>query len=141
LVAFVSFTLYGIEGIAQTYEDPFGVAKIDINMDDVVEDTRQEVECLMSAWQGQGQNSAGLFRPRFADIPTADDSSGYESGEARQREDSRSRSKVRFAVNDLSEGSYTDGAPLEIARGKGSKLAASPGAGSSLGGNVFFATP
>ena len=33
LVAFVAFTLYGIEGIAQTYEDPFGVAKIDINMD------------------------------------------------------------------------------------------------------------
>lgn len=136
----MSFTLYGIEGIAQTYEDPFGVAKIDINMDDVVEDTRQEVECLMSAWQGQGQNSAGLFRPRFTDIPTGDDSSGYESGEPRRREDSVSRGKVRFTVSDLSEGSYRDGEPLEIGR-KGSKLAESPSAGSSLGGSAYFATP
>ena len=80
LVAFVSFTLqvppnppdetlltefsfrYGIEGIAQTYEDPFGVAKIDINMDDIVEDARREVETYLLAWQNQG-SSGGIFRP------------------------------------------------------------------------------
>ncbi|EHL00484.1 putative UPF0187 protein [Glarea lozoyensis 74030] len=57
LTAFVAFTLYGIEGIAATYEDPFGVEKIDINMDDIVDDARREVEVLLTAWQTQGSSS------------------------------------------------------------------------------------
>ncbi|KAL3423215.1 hypothetical protein PVAG01_04962 [Phlyctema vagabunda] len=64
LVAFVSFTLYGIEAIAKTYEDPFGSAKIDINLDAAVADTRQEVEALLLAWQTQGVESGGMFRPQ-----------------------------------------------------------------------------
>ncbi|KAB8299953.1 hypothetical protein EYC80_000195 [Monilinia laxa] len=42
LVAFVAFALYGIEGIAQWHEDPFGRDKIDINMDDIVDDAQEE---------------------------------------------------------------------------------------------------
>jgi putative membrane protein len=77
LVAFVAFTLYGIEGIAQTYEDPFGVAKIDINLDDIVEDARREVDVLLSAWQLQGARG-GIFRPhRPGDGVTSDASSEY----------------------------------------------------------------
>jgi hypothetical protein len=44
---------YGIEGIAQTYADPFGLHKIDIRMDDIVEDARREVEVLLSIWENQ----------------------------------------------------------------------------------------
>ncbi|PVH79190.1 UPF0187-domain-containing protein [Cadophora sp. DSE1049] len=93
LVAFVAFTLYGIEGIAQTYEDPFGIEKIDINMDDIVEDARKEVEVMLTAWQTQGPSSTStstinptttntnnyngsIFRPRvggFLDTPRSVD--------------------------------------------------------------------
>jgi hypothetical protein len=79
LTAFVAFTLYGIEGIAATYEDPFGVEKIDINMDDIVDDARREVEVLLTAWQTQGSSSGGIFRPRVGEIPKSDDSSEYYS--------------------------------------------------------------
>ncbi|KAK0128407.1 hypothetical protein ONS95_000380 [Cadophora gregata] len=89
LVAFVAFTLYGIEGIAQTYEDPFGIEKIDINMDDIVEDARKEVEVMLTAWQTQGPSSTStstnttnyngsIFRPRvggFLDTPRSVDES------------------------------------------------------------------
>jgi hypothetical protein len=78
LTAFVAFTLYGIEGIAATYEDPFGVEKIDINMDDIVDDARREVEVLLTAWQTQGSSSGGIFRPR-GEIQKSDDSSEYYS--------------------------------------------------------------
>lgn len=56
IVAFVSFTLYGIEGIAQAFEDPFGRTKIDLKMDDIFEDTRREVEVLLEIWQTQNHN-------------------------------------------------------------------------------------
>jgi hypothetical protein len=79
LTAFVAFTLYGIEGIAATYEDPFGVEKIDINMDDIVDDARREVEVLLTAWQTQGSSSGGIFRPRVGDVSKSDNSSEYYS--------------------------------------------------------------
>ncbi|KAG9246088.1 Bestrophin, RFP-TM, chloride channel-domain-containing protein [Calycina marina] len=78
LVSFVAFTLYGIEGIAQTYEDPFGVAKIDINMDDIVEDARREVEVMLAAWQTQGTRG-GIFRPAAHDGLNSSASSIFES--------------------------------------------------------------
>lgn len=132
LVAFVSFTLYGIEGIAQTYEDPFGVAKIDINMDDIVEDARREVEVMLTAWQTQGPGNAGIFRPRVMgnDTPKSDASSDFFNGDldSSQTQDvpinSRSQSQVRFAVSDPSEGtSYRDDEPIEIRRTRTSRLA------------------
>ncbi|RDW88684.1 hypothetical protein BP6252_00716 [Coleophoma cylindrospora] len=77
LVAFVSFTLYGIEAIAATFEDPFGRAKIDINLDAAVADARQEVEALITAWQTQGLGAGGLFRPQFVDASTSE-TDGFE---------------------------------------------------------------
>jgi hypothetical protein len=58
LVAFVAFTLYGIEGIAQTFEDPFGINKNDIKMTAIIEDARREVEVLISVWQNQNHAHA-----------------------------------------------------------------------------------
>ncbi|KAL2075433.1 hypothetical protein VTL71DRAFT_376 [Oculimacula yallundae] len=124
LVAFVAFTLYGIEGIAQTYEDPFGVEKIDINMDDIVADARKEVEVMLTAWQTQGPSSTSasstqnnnsyngsIFRPRIAgilDTPRESEDDG-DDGEALAsardnfysgaNNDTRSKSQVRFVVH------------------------------------------
>jgi len=97
---------YGIEAIAQTYEDPFGVAKIDINMDDIVEDTRREVEVLLAAWQTQGKGDGGIFRPRGAE--KSDSSSDYYGREQSISEESRQRSQVKLMVSDLSEETYQD---------------------------------
>lgn len=66
LVAFVAFALYGIEGIAQWHEDPFGRDKIDINMDDIVDDARREIEVMLEAWKTQGLNGKGLFTPNLS---------------------------------------------------------------------------
>jgi ion channel-forming bestrophin family protein len=97
LVAFVAFTLYGIEGIAQTYEDPFGVAKIDINLDDIVEDARREVEVMLSAWQIQGARG-GIFRPHVPGDGVLSDASSEYFGPAPQNEESL----LRVVVSDLS---------------------------------------
>ncbi|CAG8950220.1 hypothetical protein HYFRA_00008458 [Hymenoscyphus fraxineus] len=111
LVAFVAFTLYGIEGIAATYEDPFGVAKIDINMDDIVEDARREVEVLLTAWQTQGTNG-GIFRPRtgVGEMPLSSASSIFHNDMNDQNEGpmGRSQSQLRFTTDERSEGRYRD---------------------------------
>ncbi|KUJ21865.1 uncharacterized protein LY89DRAFT_637881 [Mollisia scopiformis] len=143
LVAFVSFTLYGIEGIAQTYEDPFGVAKIDINMDDIVEDTRREVEVLLTAWQTQGPGDGGIFRPRVSAVPKSDNSSEFYDGELNTSEESGVRSGVRFVVSDMTEGSgsYRDDDQVEIRNLRTSRLssAVSPGTVSAgSGGSDYF---
>jgi putative membrane protein len=104
LVAFVAFTLYGIEGIAQTYEDPFGVAKIDINLDDIVEDARREVEVMLSAWQIQGARG-GIFRPHVPGDGVISDASSEYFGPAPQNEDSL----LRVVVSDLSREIERDG--------------------------------
>ncbi|KAF8866910.1 hypothetical protein BDZ45DRAFT_610181 [Acephala macrosclerotiorum] len=143
LVAFVSFTLYGIEGIAQTYEDPFGVAKIDINMDDIVEDTRREVDVLLTAWQTQGPGDGGIFRPRVAGIPKSDNSSEFYDGELNTSEESAMRSGVRFVVSDMTEGigSYRDDDQVEIRNLKAARgsTAVSPGtATANSGASDYF---
>jgi putative membrane protein len=69
IVAIVSFTLYGIEGIGQQLEDPFGYDKNDIKMDGIIEDTRQEVMVLLEEWKsvvgeegnGRGRMLGGMF--------------------------------------------------------------------------------
>ena len=127
LTAFVSFTLYGIEGIAQSYEDPFGrVAKTDINVDDIVEDARQEVEVLLFAWQTQGRSAEmdGLFRSRTtkstvgSEMGSGANSPGAGNGLGSQH--------VKFAIRD----GYRDDEGGERVRGLGrSRLgsAISPG--------------
>ncbi|KAF2468765.1 uncharacterized protein BDR25DRAFT_326488 [Lindgomyces ingoldianus] len=63
IVAIVSFTLYGIEGIGVQLEDPFGHDKNDIKMDGIIEDTRQEVMVLLEEWKmaadGHAERMAG----------------------------------------------------------------------------------
>lgn len=127
LTAFVSFTLYGIEGIAQSYEDPFGrVLKTDINVDDIVEDARQEVEVLLFAWQTQGKSGDdGLFRGRSmksrvgSEVPSAD---GSPRGER--------EGHVRFAIN---HERFRDEGSADRGRGRMGS-AVSPGE-RSIGGN------
>lgn len=109
LTAFVAFTLYGIEGIAQTYADPFGVAKIDINMDDIVEDARREVEVMLAAWQTQGPGWGGIFqvRDQYGD-ESRQSREGLARGGSRNRKADESpmttpragQSQVRFVVSD-----------------------------------------
>jgi putative membrane protein len=110
LTAFVAFTLYGIEGIAQTYEDPFGVAKIDINLDDIVEDARREVEVMLSAWQIQGARG-GIFRPHVPGDGVVSDASSEYFGPVptqhhhdhhQQQQPQNAESILRVVVSDLS---------------------------------------
>jgi hypothetical protein len=105
---------YGIEGIAQTYEDPFGVAKIDINMDDIVEDARREVEVMLLAWQNQGARG-GIFRPHVRDNLTSESSSEYFSNEGRSHH-SPEHSLLRVIVGDLSQQIQNDAAERERQR-------------------------
>jgi putative membrane protein len=130
LVAFVAFTLYGIEGIAQTYEDPFGVHKIDINMDDIVEDARREVEVLLTAWQTQGPTNRGIFRPRVGDttmLNSPSDVGESYSDLAETNEEPVTGSQVRFVVNDASEGSSFRDDERERLRSMRLGSSASPG--------------
>lgn len=48
VITLVCFTLYGIEGIGEELEDPFGVDKNDIRIDAVIEDAKQEVSVQSS---------------------------------------------------------------------------------------------
>lgn len=55
----ITFTLYGIDGIASQLEDPFRRNKIDINMDDIVEDIRSEILVLVDEWKRVGEGEGG----------------------------------------------------------------------------------
>jgi putative membrane protein len=139
----ITVVRYGIEGIAQTYEDPFGVAKIDINMDDIVEDTRREVDVLLTAWQTQGPGDGGIFRPRVSGVPKSDNSSDFYDGELNTNEESGMRSGVRFVVSDMTEGSgsYRDDDQVEIRNLRAARVssAISPGtATANSGASDYF---
>ncbi|KAF2156429.1 hypothetical protein K461DRAFT_284863 [Myriangium duriaei CBS 260.36] len=60
LTALIIFTLYGIEGIGQQLEDPFGYDKNDIKMDAVVEDLRVELTVLIEQWKTGGTIFRGM---------------------------------------------------------------------------------
>ena len=51
VTGFLVFTLYGIEGIGEQLEEPFGKERNDIKMDGVVEDIREEVGGMMGLWR------------------------------------------------------------------------------------------
>ena len=63
IVTLVIFTLYGIDGIGSQLEDPFGRDRIDINMDAIVEDLREEICVLLEEWRkvvrGKGDGEEG----------------------------------------------------------------------------------
>lgn len=96
---------YGIEGIAQTYEDPFGVAKINIDLDGFVADARKEVEVLLTAWQTQGPGSGGMFRPRLGEIPKSDSNSIHYTDLPDGNGHNSARSQIKVVVNDSTESS------------------------------------
>lgn len=63
----ITFTLYGIDGIASQLEDPFRRNKIDINMDDIVEDIRSEILVLLDEWKRVGESELGDRGQWFVD--------------------------------------------------------------------------
>lgn len=54
IISLVTFTLYGIEGIGEELEDPFGREKNDIKIDAIIEDCKQETLVLLESWRGEG---------------------------------------------------------------------------------------
>lgn len=61
IVVLVTFTLYGIDGIASQLEDPFGFDKNDIRMDSIVEDIREEIAVIIDEWKRIGSRGGQLF--------------------------------------------------------------------------------
>lgn len=55
LLTLISFTLYGIEGIGEELEDPFGQDKNDIRIDAIIEDARTEVMVMLDSWRNKGE--------------------------------------------------------------------------------------
>lgn len=51
MVTVVVFTLYGIDGIASQLEDPFGLDRIDIPLDAIIEDLRAETLVMLDEWR------------------------------------------------------------------------------------------
>ncbi|EME47809.1 hypothetical protein DOTSEDRAFT_69669 [Dothistroma septosporum NZE10] len=67
LVAFVAFTLYGIDAIGAQLEDPFGYDRNDIKVDAVCEDIRTEMTVLLNNWRRGGD----MFPARDAIVPNS----------------------------------------------------------------------
>ena len=59
MVVLVTFTLYGIDGIASQLEDPFGFDRNDISMDSIVEDIREEIAVMIEEWKRVGNGGGG----------------------------------------------------------------------------------
>lgn len=59
IVVLVTFTLYGIDGIASQLEDPFGFDRNDIRMDSIVEDIREEIAVMIEEWKRVGCSGSG----------------------------------------------------------------------------------
>ena len=97
-------------------------------MDDIVEDTRREVEVLLTAWETQGPGNGGIFRPRAGDhtmSPRSDNSSDYEIGTMGSSEETVARNRVRFVVNELSGDRYKDDDTTEVRGLRPSRLGSS----------------
>jgi len=61
IVVLVTFTLYGIDGIASQLEDPFGFDRNDIKMDSIVEDIREEIAVMVEEWKRVGDRGGAMF--------------------------------------------------------------------------------
>lgn len=59
IVCIVTFTLYGIDGIASQLEDPFGFDRNDIRMDAIIEDIREEILVLLEEWRRVYRHGGG----------------------------------------------------------------------------------
>lgn len=69
MVAFIAFTLYGIEAIGAQLEDPFGYDRNDIKLDNIVEDLRTETTVLLENWKREGD----MFRQQTRNAPRTSD--------------------------------------------------------------------
>jgi len=103
-------------------------------MDDIVEDSRREVEVLLAAWQTQGKGDGGIFRSRG--FEKLDSSNDYYGREQSISEESRQRSQVKLMVSDLSEETYgddesADGGRLRMKRAPSGVSPGNVGTGSS----------
>jgi len=115
-------------------------------MDDIVEDTRREVEVLLTAWETQGPGNGGIFRPRVGEqtmSPRSDNSSDYEVGAMGSSEETVARNRVRFVVGDLSGERYKDDDTTDVRGLRPSRLgsAVSPGARTETGSTEYFDAP
>lgn len=83
-------------------------------MDDIVEDTRREVEVLLTAWQTAGQGSSGIFMPKSRNELESSASSinGDGAGEGTETmvnsRPNLGESRIRFVISDH------DGGELEV---------------------------
>jgi ion channel-forming bestrophin family protein len=115
-------------------------------MDDIVEDTRREVEVLLAAWETQGPGNGGIFRPRAGEqtmSPRSDNSSDYEISVMGSTEETAARNRVRFVVSDLRGERYKDDDTTEVRALRPSRLgsAVSPGTTqeeTGSNGNQYF---
>lgn len=55
IIFLICFTLYGIEGIGEELEDPFGSDKNDIKIDAIISDAKQEIMVLLDSWKKNGE--------------------------------------------------------------------------------------
>jgi putative membrane protein len=111
-------------------------------MDDIVEDTRREVEVLLTAWETQGPGNGGIFRPRVGESimsPKSDNSSDFEISALASSEETVARNRVRFVVSDLSGERYEDNDVMEVRGTRPSRLssAISPGETGGRGSEYF----
>ncbi|KAI5811070.1 Bestrophin/UPF0187 [Peziza echinospora] len=56
IIFLICFTLYGIEGIGEELEDPFGMDKNDIKIDAIITDCKQEVMVMLASWKKNGES-------------------------------------------------------------------------------------
>jgi len=71
-------------------------------MDDIVEDSRREIEVLLSMWQTQGQTKGGPFQPhsaRLVESPKSEADGQYFKHNLHNVPDPR---QMRFVVSDMS---------------------------------------
>ena len=61
ILCLVTFTLYGIDGIASQLEDPFGFDRNDIRMDAIIEDIREEILVLFEEYRRVCRRGGEMF--------------------------------------------------------------------------------
>ena len=61
IVVMIMFTVYGIDGIGNMLEDPFGCDRNGIGMGPIVEDIRSEIMALLDEWKRVNRHGGEMF--------------------------------------------------------------------------------
>lgn len=61
IVVMIMFTVYGIDGIGNMLEDPFGCDRNGIKMGPIVEDIRSEIMALLDEWKRVNRHGGEMF--------------------------------------------------------------------------------